>query len=97
MTSKMTGHQVVDQARDPAYWGRLLKREQDENRRLYQRNEALVEENRKLRELVRSAQHHVPRGWPDALRWLADAYTALGSRFAQSGTPRYNPEGDSEG
>ena len=39
-----------------------------------------------LRELLRCAQHHVPRGWPQASEWLDRALAVLGHEHAHSGS-----------
>ena len=47
----------------------------------------MIDEN-ELRELVRYAQHHVPRDAPDVIEFLTRALVALGSEFANEGDSR---------
>lgn len=49
-------------------------------------------ERAELRELVRSAQHHVDRSWPQCNAWLERAYQILGRDAALSGTPKLQPQ-----
>jgi hypothetical protein len=49
-----------------------------------------------LRELVRAAQHHIPRRWPQWPQWANHALRVLGEPFAHSGSSEYNPVLDFE-
>ncbi len=40
----------------------------------------------RLRELVRCAQHHVPRSWPQCGDWLSEALAVLGEPYAFTGS-----------
>jgi hypothetical protein len=46
-------------------------------------------EIKELRELVRWAQHHIPRDVPNCLEFLNRAYNILGEEFASSGSPSH--------
>lgn len=45
-----------------------------------------------LRELVRSAQHHIDRSWPQACEWLNRALDVLGRDTAFEGGPHLHPK-----
>jgi hypothetical protein len=53
--------------------------------------ECPVLERDRLRELVRVAQHHIDRRWPQSVDWLAATFELLGSQYACSGTPKFEP------
>ena len=46
-------------------------------------------ERDRLRELVRVAQHHIPREWPGWPLWSSDAVAVLGEWFACRGSHTY--------
>lgn len=50
------------------------------------RESQLRAEVERLRELVRCAQHHVPRSWPQCGDFLSEAFAVLGEAFAMSGS-----------
>jgi len=72
-----------------------IQRDRARKERERQRAVKRVLAMRELAELVRSAQHHVDRSWPQAQEWLERAQAVLG-RSRHSDDPNLRPKFEDE-